>query len=52
VDSTEQPMPISEFRRREAEVLFETELLLHRWGLSRFGYEMRRSKPFVIRTGQ
>ena len=32
-------MPISEFRRREAEVLFEIELLLHRWGLSRFGYD-------------
>jgi hypothetical protein len=39
VDSTEQPMPISEFRSREAEVLFEIELLLHRWGLSRFGYD-------------
>jgi hypothetical protein len=32
-------MPISEFRSREAEVLFEIELLLHRWGLSRFGYD-------------
>jgi hypothetical protein len=29
-----RPLPRSEYRRRETEILFEIELLLHRWGVS------------------
>ncbi len=29
-----QPLPGSEYRRTETEILFEIELLLHRWGVS------------------
>jgi hypothetical protein len=29
-------MPRSEYRRRETEILFGIEVLLHRWGLSDF----------------
>lgn len=36
MDGAGAQMPTSEYRRREAEILFGIELLLHRWGLSDF----------------
>ncbi len=34
-----RPLPRSENRRRETEILFEIELLLHRWGVSDFIFD-------------
>jgi hypothetical protein len=34
--SAEEPIPASEYRRRETEILFGIELLLYRWELSEF----------------
>jgi hypothetical protein len=39
VGEEERPIPRSEYRRRETEILFEIELLLHRWGVSDFIYD-------------
>ena len=39
MDSTEESIPTSEYRRREREILFGIELLLYRWGLSEFFFD-------------
>jgi hypothetical protein len=36
MDGARAPIQRSEYRRRETEILFGIELLLHRWGLSDF----------------
>ncbi len=47
----EQPMPRSEYHRRETEILFEIELLLHRWGISDFIYD-EEGRVFRDREGR
>ena len=44
-------MPRSEYRRRETEILFEIELLLHRWGVSDFIYD-EEGQVFRDREGR
>jgi hypothetical protein len=36
VDEEARPLPRREYRRKETEILFEIELLFHRWGVSDF----------------
>ena len=50
MDGAQRPMPISEYRRRETEVLFEIELLLHRCGLAEFGFD-EEEQAFRDRNG-
>ncbi len=47
----ERSMPRSEYRRRETEILFEIELLLHRWGISDFIYD-EEGRVFRDREGR
>jgi len=51
VDGVEEPMLRSEYRRRETEILFGIELLLHRWGLSDFNLD-EREQVFRDRDGR
>ena len=41
MDGARTPIQRSEYRRRETEILFGIELLLHRWGLSDFVLDER-----------
>jgi hypothetical protein len=45
----EAPMARSEYRRREAEILFGIEMLLYRWGLSDYVLDEREQ---VFRDGE
>lgn len=38
----EEPISRGEYRRKETEVLFGIELLLYRWGLSEFIFDVER----------
>ena len=40
--SAKRPISRGEYRRRETQILFEIELLLHRWGLSKFVFDEER----------
>lgn len=51
MDGAEAPIPKSEYRRRETEILFGIELLLHRWGLSDFVLD-EREQVFRDRDGR
>jgi hypothetical protein len=51
VGGAEGPIPRSEFRRRETEILFAIELLLHRWGLSEFVFD-EEGQVFRDREGK
>jgi hypothetical protein len=42
VGSVEEPISRGEYGRREVDILFEIELLLHRWDLSEFAFEEER----------
>ena len=48
---TERPMSRSEYRRKETEILFEIELLLHRWRISDFIYD-EEGQVFRDREGR
>jgi hypothetical protein len=51
VGEEEQPILRSEYRRRETEILFEIELLLHRWGVSDFIFD-EEGQVFRDREGR
>lgn len=51
MDGVEGPISRSEYRRRETEILFGIELLLHRWGLSDFVLD-EREQVFCDREGR
>jgi len=51
MDSAEEPIPASEYRRRETEILFGIELLLYRWGLSEFNFD-EEAQIFRDRDGR
>lgn len=51
MDGAEAPMARSEYRRREAEILFGIELLLYRWGLSHYVLD-EREQVFRDREGR
>jgi hypothetical protein len=46
-----RPLPRSEYRCRETEILFEIELLLHRWGVSDFIFD-EEGQVFRDREGR
>ena len=51
MDSAEEPIPASEYRRGETEILFGMELLLYRWGLSEFNFD-EEAQIFRDRDGR
>jgi hypothetical protein len=51
VGEEERPIPRSEYHHRETEILFEIELLLHRWGVSDFIFD-EEGQVFRDREGK